>query len=116
MKKFDVMPKISTGSYKKLEVVEQHKILGQIVRSDLSTISNTETICWKAYKKMWILRRLKFLGCPVEELLVVLKQQIITICEVGVVWWGPMIQIYESNALERVLKSGLHIIYQNRKY
>ena len=114
LKNFDVMPIISTGPDTQLEVVEQHKILGQIVRSDLRTISNTENICRKAYKKMWILRRLKSLGCPVEELLVVLKQQIITICEVGVVWWGPMIQISESNALERVLKAGLHIIYQNR--
>ena len=63
---------------------------------------------------MWVLRRLKSLGCSTEELLIVLKQQIITICEVGVDWWGPMISISESNSLERVLKAGLHIIYQSK--
>ena len=114
LKKFDVLPLISTGPNTQIEVVEQHKILGQILRSDLRTISNTENICKKAYKKMWVLRRLKSLGCPIEELLVVLKQQIITICEVGAVWWGPMISISESNCLERVLKAGLHIIYQSQ--
>ena len=114
LKKFDVLPQISTGPNTQLEVVEQHKILGQIIRSDLRTISNTENICKKAYKKMWVLRRLKTLGCSIEELLVVLKQQIVTICEVGVVWWGPMISVAESNSLERVFKAGLHIIYQSQ--
>ena len=62
---------------------------------------------------MWIIRRLKALGCPNKELLVVLREQIISICEVGVAWWGPMITIQESNMLERVLKAGLHIIFQD---
>ena len=81
------MPQISTGPNTQLEVVEQHKILGQILRSDLLTISNTENICMKAYKTTWVLRRLKSLGCSIEELLIVLKQ-IIKICEVSLVWWG----------------------------
>ena len=62
---------------------------------------------------MWIIRKLKALGCPNNELLVdVLREQIISICEVGVTWWGPMITVQESYMLERVLKAGLHIIFQ----
>ena len=62
---------------------------------------------------MWILRRLKSLG-PVPELLDVLQQQIISICEGSVPVWGPMITQVESNMLERCLKTGLHIIYQEQ--
>ena len=112
--RYDVLPQISIGNEEYLEVVDEHKILGQIIRSDLKTISNTENICTKAFKRMWILRRLKALGCPTQELLTVLREQIISICEVAVAWWGPMITKQESNMLERILKTGLHIIFQDK--
>ena len=112
--KYDMVPQISIKEGEYIDVVEEHKILGQIIRSDLKTITNTESICKKAFKRMWIIRRLKALGCPNKELLVVLREQIISICEVGVAWWGPMITIQESNMLERVLKAGLHIIFQEK--
>ena len=114
LRKYDFLPQLSieNGSY--VEVVEEQKILGHMIRSDMKTISNTELICKKAYRRMWILRRLKSLGCPVSELLDVLKQQIVSICEGSVAFWGPMITKNESNMLERCLKTGLHIIYQER--
>jgi hypothetical protein len=112
--RYDILPQISIGKGEYLEVVDEHKILGQIIRSDLKTISNTENICTKAFKRMWILRRLKALGCPTQELLTVLREQIISICEVAVAWWGPMITKQESNMLERVLETGLHIIFQDK--
>ena len=65
LRNYDCIPAISIKSGENIEVVEQHKILGQIVRSDLKTISNTEAICKKGFKRMWILRRLKSLGCPI---------------------------------------------------
>ena len=114
LRNYDCMPEISIQGGENIEVVEQHKILGQIVRSDLKTITNTEAICKKGFKRMWILRRLKSLGCPTAELLIVLREQIVSICEVCVAWWGPMITKHESNMLERVLKTGLHIIFQDK--
>ena len=60
------------------------------------------------------MRRLKSLGCPNAELIDVLKQQVLSICEGSVAFWGPMITRNESNMLERVLKTGLHIIYQDQ--
>ena len=114
LRNYDCLPEISIKMGENIEVVEQHKILGQIVRSDLKTITNTEAICMKGFKRMWIIRRLKSLGCPIAELLIVLREQIVSICEVGVAWWGPMITKHESNMLERVLKTGLHIIFQDK--
>jgi hypothetical protein len=113
LKSHDVLPLLTADQGSDLEVVEQHKILGQIVRSDMRTITNTENICKKVYRRMWVLRRLKSLGCPAAELVDVLKQQIVSVCEVGAPYWGPMITKAESNMLERCLKAGLHIIYQN---
>ena len=113
LKNYDVLPLISTERGQILDVVEEHKILGHMIRSDLKTSSNTEYICKRAFKRMWILRRLKSLGCPNTELLEVLQQQVISICEVGVPFWGPMITATESNMLERCMKTGLHIILQH---
>ena len=111
---YDFSPQLSIeeGSY--VDVVEEQKILGHIIRSDMKTISNTENICKKAFKRMWVLRRLKALGCPIPELIDVLKQQVISVCEGSVAYWGPMITKSESNMLERCLKTGLHIIYQEQ--
>ena len=63
---------------------------------------------------MWFLRRLSSMGCPQKELIEVLKQQIVSVCEVGVPFWAPMITQSESNMLERCLKTGLHIILQDK--
>jgi hypothetical protein len=62
---------------------------------------------------MWVVRRLKALGCPTAELVDVLKQQIVSVCEVASPYWGPLISKAESSMLERCLKTGLHIIFQN---
>ena len=114
LRKYDFEPQLSIEDGTYVEVVEEQKILGHIIRSDMKTISNTEYICKKAYRRMWVLRRLKSLGCPNPELIDVLKQQVLSICECSVAFWGPMITKNESNMLERVLKTGLHIIYQDQ--
>ena len=63
---------------------------------------------------MWIIGRLKTLGYPNKELLTVLREQLVSICQVGVAWWGHMLGKKESNMLERVLKTGLHIMFQKK--
>ena len=114
LRNHDLLPQIATGDGNHIEVVEEQKILGYMLRSDLKTISNTEYICKRAYQRMWVLRRLKSLGCPTSKLLDVLQQQILSICEGNVAYWGPMLTKVESKMLQRCLKTGLHIIYQER--
>ena len=86
---FESLISIENGSC--IEVVEKQKIFGNIIRSDMKTISNTEYICSRPYQRMWVLRRLKALGCPIPELINILKHQIVSICEGSVAFWGPMI-------------------------
>ena len=52
-----------------LEVVEEIRLLGVMVSSDLSWRTNTATMCQKAYSRLWMLRRLKPLGASVDDLL-----------------------------------------------
>ena len=114
MLKYDVFSQISTERGKYMDVVEEHKILRFILRSDLKTIFNTEYIFKKAYPRMWLIRRLKTLGYPIPELLEILQKQRVSLCEFGATYWGCMITKNKSNILERCLKHGLHIIYQEQ--
>ena len=51
------------------------------------------------------------MGCPENELVVVMKQQIFSKIEYGVPYWGPMISKVESDNLERILKITLEHIH-----
>ena len=61
---------------------------------------------------MYILRRLKKLGCKRQELVDVLRQQILSVVEYASPFWSPRITKVESIMIERILKMGLQIILQ----
>ena len=91
--------------------MEEIKIVGYILRSDLKTCSNTEFIIKKAYGRMWILRRLKALGATRIRLLDVLQKQILSVLNLGVPAWDSLLTEQEKEDFERVLKTGLKIIW-----
>ena len=64
---FDFLPEVKTNEGETLEV-EETKLLGIIVRSDLSWQSNTKLFCEKGYSRLWILRNLKRLGANRSDL------------------------------------------------
>ena len=53
---------------------------------------------------MYILHRLNKLGCPKSEMIEVLKQQILSMAEQAVPFWGPSITKEESRMIEGILK------------
>ena len=65
---------------------------------------------------MWIIRRLKSLGCDNDSLVDVLKQQVISVLEQAVPYWAPLLTKRESQTIERVLKTGLHVIFQENYF
>ena len=93
-----------------LEVVDEIKLLGMTIRSDLKWTSNTKNMVVKACKKLWILRRLKKLGAKEIDLLEVYTKQIRCILELAVPAWQGSITQAERVSLERVQKSACHII------
>ena len=64
----DFMPEMELGN-QQLELVEQMRLLGVIIQSDLKWGSNTEDIVKRASNKLWVIRRLKSLGANTDELL-----------------------------------------------
>ena len=86
----DFMPDIKLGSHQ-LEVVEEIKLLGITVRSDMKWHSNTQAIVQKANKRLWILRRLKHMGATDLDMVDMYIKQIRSILELAVpVWQGAL--------------------------
>ena len=93
-----------------MEVVENFKLLGLVVRSDLKWWDNTNYICQKGYSRLWLLRRLKILGASEFELFDVYQKQVRAVLELAVPVWQPALTVQEKAQIERVQKCALHII------
>ena len=74
-KSIDFMPEVSLSG-QNIEVVEEIRLLGLIIRSDMRWCSNTKNMIAKASKRLWVLRRLKNMGAVKSDLLDVYKTQI----------------------------------------
>ena len=109
-RKYDFLPHIETESGEMLEVVDEVKLLGLVVRSDLSWRSNTENLCKKAYQRLWMLRNLKKFGANTAELLDVYNKQCRSVLELAVPAWTPGLNVTEVKQLERVQKTAFAII------
>ena len=109
---YDVMPQLTLsgmgGDY--LEVVEQFKLLGVIVRRDMKWYDNTNYICQKGYERLWMLRRLNGLGASKAEMLDVYNKQVRSVLELAVPVWQPAITQQEVKQIERVQRCALYII------
>ena len=106
----DFLPEMSMENHD-LEVVSEKKLLGLIVRSDLKWTTNTTNLVNRAYKKLWILRRLKILGASKSSLLLVYTKQIRSILEFSVPVWQGSLTLNEKTDIERVQKCAVRIIF-----
>ena len=93
-----------------LEVVENCKLLGILISSDLKWTKNTKQLIKKAMTNMWILRRLKHKSVTVDEMLEVYKLKIRSMVELACPVWHSSITVKEKNDIERVQKTAFHII------
>ena len=111
-RKYDATPKLTlSGSGNNyLEVVETFQLLGVVIRSDLRWNDNTDYLCQKGYKRLWLIRRLKTLGATQPEMLDVYTKQVRSILELAVPVWSPGLTQLEVKKLERVQKTAFHII------
>ena len=55
----DFMPTLSIGETE-INLVEEVKLLNLIISSELKFSKNTDYIAKKAFKRIWMLKRLKF--------------------------------------------------------
>ena len=99
-----------------LEVVEEFKLLGIKITSDLKWNNNTKYITTKAYKRLWILKRLKALGANQAELLDTYTKQVRSVLEYGSVVWHAGLTMLNSSDIERVQKTACAIILGQKYY
>ena len=107
----DFMPEVKVKEAdENIEVVEEFKLLGVRITSDLKWDANTNAITKKAFKRLWMLRRLKNLGLKIPSLVKIYTTQVRSLLEYGAVSWHSMLTIENEKAIERVQKSAIAII------
>ena len=74
------MPEFEVN-HSRIDLVEQVKLLGVVISSNLSWSANTDSIVERCNRKTWMLRRLKKLGASQEDLLDVYLKQIRSLAE-----------------------------------
>ena len=108
----DFMPDFEMEG-QEIQLVEEMRLLGLIIRSDMKWTANTDFIVKKGFKKLWMMRRLKELGAKEDDLVDVYMKQIRPIMELAVPAWHGAITQAEKDEIERVQKAALHIVLGN---
>ena len=113
----DFMPDMALDNTR-IDLVEQTKLLGVVVKSDLSWDANTKYIVVRCNSKIWTIRRLKKLGASREDLLEIYFKQIRSIAEFAVPVWNSSLTGGDILNLERIQKTVLNIVLgdQYRSY
>ena len=97
-----------------METINQTKLLGTIVQSDLKWSENTTMIVKKGYQRMLILQKLYAFNIPDEDLVQIYILYIRSILEQNCQVWHYSITNEEKSDLERVQKVATKIILQER--
>jgi hypothetical protein len=108
-KSIDFMPALNIDGAD-IELVEEMKLLGVIITSDMKFSRNTEYIVERGYKRVWMLRRLKNLGASDYQLVDVYIKQVRSVLELAVPVWHSSLTVADKISIERVQKSALQII------
>ena len=87
-----------------LEVVKELKLLRVIITSDLKWHRNTENITKKAYKRLWILKRLKLMGASTEALIDSYANHVRSVLEFAAVVWSSSLTQENIMTIEWVQK------------
>ena len=81
MRKTDVEPFIRLEDEKVVEYTNNTKLLGVVINKKLSTWDNTKYIESKAYRCIWIIKRLGSLGCGRDDLVMTYVRIVRSVCE-----------------------------------
>ena len=95
---------------KPLTQVSEAKLLGVLIRDDLSWKSNTHHTVKQAYKRMVILQKLSEFSMANDDLIDIYKIYIRSILESSAVVWHSSITEGERSSIERVQKVALKVI------
>ena len=97
-----------------LEIIEETKLLGTIISSDLTWTSNTEMLVKKGYQRMIILHKLYKFNVPDKEMVNIYTLFIRSILEQSCAVWHFDITHDEISDIERVQKVACKVILKGR--
>ena len=109
-RKYDFPPEYSFSNNDILEVVEETRLLGIIITSDLRWEANTLSICTKAMAKMWLLRRMKIMKIDQQIIFDYYMKEIRVLAEQGVAIWNSGLTKGQIKDLEKIQKVALKVI------
>ena len=105
----DFMPQFVLDD-QEIEVVEEMRVLGITITSDMKWATNTNIMVTRANKKLWVLRRLKDSGAKEDDLVDIYCKQVRSLLELAVPAWHGGINKDDQMDIERIQKSACHII------
>ena len=103
--KYYFWPETKTDNVEIFEVVEEFKLIGVIITSNLKWNMNTKHITQKLFQILWMLRRLKQLGASQTEF-----KEVRIILEFAAVVWHPGRTKEKTAQIKSVQKSAFAII------
>ena len=109
-KNHDFPPEYAFSDGEQLDVVEEIRLLGIQLTTDLKWNSNTKSVCKKAMSKMWLLRRMKMINLEPQIILEYYLKEIRVLAEQGVPIWNSGLTVQQTRDLERIQKVALKII------
>ena len=104
----------SSGS--DIEVVQNFKLLGLTISSDLTWNNHVTNICTNASKRLYALRLLKRSGAPAEDLIIVYCAFIRPVLEYACPVWHFSLTQTLSDQIEHIQKRALRIAYPQLSY
>ena len=99
-----------TLNNKTLERVEEVKLVGVWITTFLDWTKNTKELCKKAYARLTLITKLKYVGTSREDLLDVYKLYIRSILEYCSVVWHSTLTVTQNKDIENIQKLCLKII------
>jgi hypothetical protein len=97
-----------------LQLVNETKLLGLILRIDMQRSSNTDYLVKKANARMEILRRLANFSAPIKDMVQIYITYIRSILEQSCVIWHNSITEEDNMKLERVQKNACRNILKEK--
>ena len=97
-----------------LNVVEETKLLGVLITSDLKWKRHVQNVKKECNSRMWALRRMKEIGATVNDMKEVYKLQIRCKTELACPSWNGYLTKADIDQLEGIQKTALKIILDNK--
>ena len=112
-RKWDFPPEVFFNDGTQIEVISETTLLGVVVTRDLRWDKNTDFMCQKARKRLWVLRRLLSFDLNIYQLFDVYTKEVRSLLELAVPVWHPGLTVRQSKDIESVQKLAFKIILQN---